>query len=88
MLRWRVGIFVERVGMTPPSRILSIQVEIVLWCGVEVMHGISVLNGEGTIEALGGCVPLHTTSLTGRVDPNWNCEITWSGSPYLVKPLG
>jgi len=78
MLRWRVGVFVERVGVTPPSRALSIRVGIVFWCGVEVMYGIGVLTGEGTIEALSRCVALHTTSFTYRVDPEWNYRIAWS----------
>ena len=89
MLRWRVEIFVERVGVTPPSQTLSIRVEIVLWCGVEVMYGVSMLNGEGTIKALGRCVPLHTTSVIDRLDASWKYRAAWSGrSPYLVKPLG
>jgi len=32
------------------------------------MYGIGVLTGEGTIEALSGCVPLHTTSRTHCID--------------------
>ena len=89
MLRWRVEVFVERVWVTPLSLTLSIWVGIVLWCGVKVMYGVGVLNGERTIEALGRCVPLHTTSLIDNIDPRWNCGTAWTGrSPYPVKPLG
>jgi len=67
MLRWMVGVFVQRVEVTPPFRTLTIQEGIFLWYGVEVMYDAGVLNGKETIEALSGCVPLHTTSLTERV---------------------
>jgi len=45
MLRWRVGVFIERVGVTPPARTLSIWVGIILWAGIEVMYGVVMLNG-------------------------------------------
>ena len=61
MRRW-VGVPVVGVRVNFPSQIVSIR--------VGVAHCVGLLNGEGTIMALNGSMPLHTTSLADGIGPN------------------
>jgi len=60
--RW-AGVLLGGLRVTLPTQIVSIR--------VGVAHGVGLLNGEGTIMALNGSMPLHITSLANGVDPNW-----------------
>jgi len=66
----RVRVPIEEVGVAFPSRTVSIGVRIALWWGIDAVHGVSVLNGRGSIIALNGGMLLHTTGLADGADPN------------------
>ena len=65
ILRLRVVVPIKGVGIAFSSRTTSIKVWIVMWWSwVKSMHGVSVLNGRGTIIAVSYT---HLTLPTKRI---------------------
>ena len=76
----RIRVLVGKVRVILPSRVISIRIWIVLWCSIETMQVVSVLNGRRTFVALNRCVPLHTTGLRYSIYSKRRTRIAvWSG---------